>query len=204
MTDLNEFGPLESAETSHKEELRVLHERLAYLERRERELIREKEEQEKEFGLKRAKLKELFLQKEEELKRERDTTAEALGKNNSLLIDLKKLQSELEDLKAAAAVSEENKQDEVEDIRRQCQEEIASLQSIMKEAADEASRKTAAQYESVWQRMMKMNEKSEQELQDLKMQLNQEREGFLASVAKSLKRVSGHTFNMAGLRIGWV
>eukprot|EP00106_Octopus_bimaculoides_P018813 XP_014786255.1 PREDICTED: rab GTPase-binding effector protein 1-like [Octopus bimaculoides] len=203
MTDLNEFGPLESAETSHKEELRVLHERLAYLERRERELIREKEEQEKEFGLKRAKLKELFLQKEEELKRERDTTAEALGKNNSLLIDLKKLQSELEDLKAAAAVSEENKQDEVEDIRRQCQEEIASLQSIMKEAADEASRKTAAQYESVWQRMMKMNEKSEQELQDLKMQLNQEREGFLASVAKSLKRVSGHTFNMAGLRIGW-
>ncbi|CAI9741392.1 GTPase-binding effector 1-like isoform X2 [Octopus vulgaris] len=191
MTDLNEFGPLESAETSHKEELRVLHERLAYLERRERELIREKEEQEKEFGLKRAKLKELFLQKEEELKRERDTTAEALGKNNSLLIDLKKLQSELEDLKAAAAVSEENKQDEVEDIRRQCQEEIASLQSIMKEAADEASRKTAAQYESVWQRMMKMNEKSEQELQDLKMQLNQEREGFLASVAKSLKRVSG-------------
>uniref|UniRef100_A0A0L8FWQ6 Rabaptin GTPase-Rab5 binding domain-containing protein n=1 Tax=Octopus bimaculoides TaxID=37653 RepID=A0A0L8FWQ6_OCTBM len=172
------------------EELRVLHERLAYLERRERELIREKEEQEKEFGLKRAKLKELFLQKEEELKRERDTTAEALGKNNSLLIDLKKLQSELEDLKAAAAVSEENKQDEVEDIRRQCQEEIASLQSIMKEAADEASRKTAAQYESVWQRMMKMNEKSEQELQDLKMQLNQEREGFLASVAKSLKRAS--------------
>lgn len=191
MTDLNEFGPLESAETSHKEQLRILHERLAYLERRERELIREKEDQEKEFGLKRAKLKELFLQKEEELKRERETTVEALGKNNSLLLDLKKLQSELEDLKAAAAVSEENKHDEVEDIRRQCQQEIASLQSIMKEAADEASRTTAAQYESVWQRMMKVNEKSEQELQDLRKQLTQEREGFLASVAKSLKRVSG-------------
>lgn len=68
----------------------------------------------------------------EELKRERETTVEALGKNNSLLLDLKKLQSELEDLKAAAAVSEENKHDEVEDIRRQCQQEIASLQSIMK------------------------------------------------------------------------
>lgn len=197
MTDLNEFGPLESAETSHKEELRILHERLAYLERRERELVREKEDQEKEFGLKRAKFKELFLQKEEELKRERETTAEALGKNNSLMLDLKKLQSELEDLKAAAAVSEENKHDEVEDIRRQCQQEIASLQSIMKEAADEASRTTAAQYESVWQRMMKVNEKSEQELQDLRKQLTQEREGFLASVAKSLKRVGGVSSNNA-------
>ncbi|GAB1603833.1 GTPase-binding effector 1-like isoform X2 [Argonauta hians] len=188
MTDLNS---LEHTQPALTEDVRVLHERLSYLERRERELIGEKEEQEKEFGLKRAKLKDLFLQKEEELKQERENRAEAVGKNHSLLIDLKKLQSELEDLKAAAAVSEENKQDEVEDIRRQCQEEIASLQSIMKEAADEASRKTAEQYESVWQRMMKVNEKSEQELQDLKMQLNQEREGFLASVAKSLKRVSG-------------
>ena len=39
-------------------------ERLNHLEQREKELMNEREEAEKDFGIKRAKFKELFLQKE--------------------------------------------------------------------------------------------------------------------------------------------
>ena len=46
--------------------------------------------------------------------------------------ELDKLKIELDDLKTATAISEATKQEEVENMRRKCQEEIASLQHIMK------------------------------------------------------------------------
>ena len=46
-------------------------------------------------------------------------------------MQLEQLKIEVDDIKTAAAISEGSKQDEVELIRRKCQEEIASLQHIM-------------------------------------------------------------------------
>ena len=44
---------------------------------------------------------------------------------------VEQLRIEIDDIKTVAAISEGSKQDEVELIRRKCQEEIASLQHIM-------------------------------------------------------------------------
>jgi Rab GTPase-binding effector protein 1 len=51
--------------------------------------------------------------------------------NASLASQLVNLKSEMEGVKTAAAISEVSKQDEIADIQRHCQEEMASLQRIM-------------------------------------------------------------------------
>lgn len=42
------------------------------------------------------------------------------------------MKTELEDIKAAVSFSESNKEDTIEDIRRQCREEVDTLQGLLK------------------------------------------------------------------------
>ncbi|XP_046374469.1 rab GTPase-binding effector protein 1-like isoform X1 [Haliotis rufescens] len=191
MTDNIEFGPLESADLSPTDELATLKQRLADLEEREQTLAREKLEAESEFGIKRAKFKELFLQKEDELKKEKETRAEWQDKISQLEEELGRVRAELEGVKTAAAVTETSRCEELTEIRRLHQQEVDSLQHIMSEAADEASNSTAAQYECERTKLSNLTVKYEEEIQSLRSKLSQEREGFLANVAKSLKRVGG-------------
>lgn len=55
----------------------------------------------------------------------------AYKERDELRQQVEHLKVEVDDIKTAAAISEGSKQDEVELIRRKCQEEIASLQHIM-------------------------------------------------------------------------
>jgi chromosome segregation ATPase len=50
---------------------------------------------------------------------------------NSVRDELERLTGELEGIKTAVAYSESNKEDEIEAIRRQCKEEIETLQSLL-------------------------------------------------------------------------
>ncbi|KAI8504972.1 growth factor [Branchiostoma belcheri] len=159
------------------------------------ELQKEKNEMEKDFAQKRGKFKEIFLAKEEELRKEHQKRGEYQQTVDSLQKQVQTLQLEVDDLKTAATILETTKQDEVDEIRRKCQEEIASLQAIMKEAARDASQATASKYESRFEeersRWSRYQEKMEQQLQELKEKMAEPKEeSVLASVAKSLRMVS--------------
>ncbi|CAL1528515.1 unnamed protein product [Lymnaea stagnalis] len=168
------------------------------LEKELNQLRKEKSDLETDFGLKRAKFRELFLQKEDELKKERErcqTSDEKVKAMEDELVNMKeemdKVRWELEGVRTAAAMSESNKQEELSSIIANYQQELASLQQLLKEAAETASDNTAARYESERNKLVSLNENYEEEIQELRNKLSQEREGFLSTVAKSIKRVGG-------------
>ncbi|XP_069109876.1 rab GTPase-binding effector protein 1-like, partial [Argopecten irradians] len=159
------------------------------------QLQREKQNIEADFGQKRAKFKEIYLQKEEELRKEKLAVTESRNIAKKLQEDLDKVKGELESIKTAVAYSESNKQDEIASIHEQCQQEVASLQHLMKEVANEASRNTALKYETEREKLQELTENYEEELQDLRNKLygggqDSGGEGFLSTVAKQLKLVS--------------
>lgn len=66
------------------------------------------------------------------LKESQQDYAKLKEEKESIQNELTNLKSEIEGIKTAAAISENSKQDEINAMQRQCQEEIASLQIIMK------------------------------------------------------------------------
>ncbi|XP_052246058.1 rab GTPase-binding effector protein 1-like isoform X2 [Dreissena polymorpha] len=182
MSEADDFGPMQSAD-----EVSVLRARIEQLELREQQFIKQQQTNEVEFGQKRARFRELFLQKEAELKTVSDKCYGLEGA-------LQETRGELEDLKAAVAVSEANKEEEISKIRRHCQQEVQSMQALLREAAEEASSSTAAQYETERAKLKELNENYEEEIQSIRSKLSQERQldkggkGFLSSVADIVSR----------------
>ncbi|XP_076167435.1 rab GTPase-binding effector protein rabaptin-5 isoform X2 [Ptiloglossa arizonensis] len=85
-----------------------------------------------EFNIQRAKLKELFLQKEEELKRR-------LQDNTSLQEENTRLKNELDEAKSQLVVADIKIQNDILIEKRKTQEEIASLQRVIHETVETAS-----------------------------------------------------------------
>lgn len=85
-----------------------------------------------EFNVQRAKMKELFLQKEEELKRR-------LQDNTSLQKENVKLKNELDEAKSQLVVADLKIQNDILIEKRKAQEEIASLQRVIHETVEESS-----------------------------------------------------------------
>lgn len=121
-----------------------------------KELETEKQQAKEEFGIQRAKLKELYLQKEEELKR---STAE----KERLKEENQKLSDELGEAKSQLLVAgfhvESGQQAE-----RKCQEEIATLQQLVHETQE---------YENEVKQLQKINKDLEQEVHQLRAQVQQ-------------------------------
>uniref|UniRef100_A0A8C4NTP9 Rab GTPase-binding effector protein 1 n=1 Tax=Dicentrarchus labrax TaxID=13489 RepID=A0A8C4NTP9_DICLA len=115
----------------------VLQQRVAALEQERAEFIKLKQQLEAEFNQKRAKFKELYLSKEEELKRQTAALEGAQAELSSIQDQLAQARSEIETIKAVATVSENTKQEAIDQVRSQWQEEVASLQAIMKETVRE-------------------------------------------------------------------
>ncbi|XP_054611534.1 rab GTPase-binding effector protein 1 isoform X1 [Dunckerocampus dactyliophorus] len=90
-----------------------------------------------EFNQKRAKFKELYLAKEEELKRQMSLLEGAQAELSAVQAQLSEARAEIETIKAVATVSENTKQEAIDQVRSQWQEEVASLQAIMKETVCE-------------------------------------------------------------------
>ncbi|CAG9773528.1 unnamed protein product [Ceutorhynchus assimilis] len=84
-----------------------------------------------EFNSQRAKMKELFLQKEAELSRKTE-------ENALLLEQVIKLRNELDDVKSQLVVDSMRESD-FEDEKRKAEEEIASLQRLIHETVEESS-----------------------------------------------------------------
>ncbi|XP_012529896.1 rab GTPase-binding effector protein 1 isoform X2 [Monomorium pharaonis] len=85
-----------------------------------------------EFNIQRAKMKELFLQKEEELKRR-------LEENLGLQKENLRLKNELDEAKSQLVVADLKIQNDIMIEKRKAQEEIASLQQVIHETVEESS-----------------------------------------------------------------
>ncbi|XP_069703128.1 rab GTPase-binding effector protein 1 isoform X2 [Periplaneta americana] len=129
-------------------------------------LEEEKQQIREEFGHQRAKMKELYLQKEEELKR-------GATEQNRLLTDVKKLSSELDEAKSQLVVAGFRMESDLQDEKRKCQEEIASLQQIVQETVEESST-SRSKFESEVKRLRRANERLESEIHEMRVLLQQQ------------------------------
>ena len=76
----------------------------------------------------------IFLPFTEELKKSTETHNLLQQQKTEMEEQIRKLNDEIAELKTAVFISESGKQEEIELTQRKCQEEIASLQHIMKGA----------------------------------------------------------------------
>uniref|UniRef100_A0A8C2IQS8 Rabaptin, RAB GTPase binding effector protein 1 n=1 Tax=Cyprinus carpio TaxID=7962 RepID=A0A8C2IQS8_CYPCA len=116
------FGPAE-----------VLQQCTAEQEQDRADFLKLKQQLEMEFNQKRAKFKELYLSKEEALKKQAAVLEKAQAELSSVQKQLEEAKAEMETIKAVATVSESTKQEAIDQVKQQWQEEVASLQAIMKE-----------------------------------------------------------------------
>ncbi|KAK7080238.1 Zinc ion binding [Halocaridina rubra] len=174
------------------------------LEERERELLEEQMRLQEDFGLRRAKLKELYLQKEEEL-RLRSAQSSAMEAELELLrAQCRQLQEELEEAHSAVTIAQCTAENDIAVEQRKCQEEIATFQQLMKEEVANAVGQTGGRYEGEIKRLKKLTERLEAEKQHYRRLYERQLEdsdnrtkgesllspGVLSAVTKSLaKRV---------------
>uniref|UniRef100_A0A7N8WM39 Rab GTPase-binding effector protein 1 n=1 Tax=Mastacembelus armatus TaxID=205130 RepID=A0A7N8WM39_9TELE len=154
----------------------VLQQRVAALEQERAEFIKLKQQLEAEFNQKRAKFKELYLSKEEELKRQNAALEGAQAELISIQAQLAQARAEIETIKAVATVSENTKQEAIDQVRSQWQEEVASLQAIMKETVCEYEVQFHQRLEQERAQWNQYREAMEREVGDLRRRLTEGQE----------------------------
>ncbi|XP_077449069.1 rab GTPase-binding effector protein 1 [Stigmatopora argus] len=131
MADQASGPPLSS---HHDDELR---QQVETLQREKAEFGKVKQQLEAEFNQKRAKLKDLYVAKEQDFKKQMSALESTQAELSSVQVQLEQARSEIETIKAVATVSENTKQEAIDQVRGQWQEEVASLQAIMKDTVRE-------------------------------------------------------------------
>ncbi|XP_048680439.2 rab GTPase-binding effector protein 1 isoform X3 [Caretta caretta] len=154
----------------------ALLQRLAELEKVNAEFLRTKQQLEQEFNQKRAKFKELYLAKEEDLKRQNAVLQAAQDDLGHLRTQLLEAQAEMENIKAIATVSENTKQEAIDEVKRQWQEEVASLQAIMKETVRDYELQFHHRLEQERAQWGQYRENVEREIAELRRRLSEGQE----------------------------
>ncbi|XP_059828900.1 rab GTPase-binding effector protein 1 isoform X3 [Hypanus sabinus] len=156
-----------------EQDVAMLQQRLKELEQEKADYMRRKEQLELEFNQKRAKFKELYLAKEEELKRQNVALQSAEGDVTRLQVQLMEANADMENIKAVAAVSETTKQEAIDDVKKQWQEEVASMQAIMKETLRDYEIQFHHRLEQERSQWAQYKEAVERELTDLRRRLSE-------------------------------
>ncbi|KAM9117903.1 rab GTPase-binding effector protein 1 isoform 2-T2 [Pangshura tecta] len=154
----------------------ALLQRLAELEKVNAEFLRTNQQLEQEFNQKRAKFKELYLAKEEDLKRQNAILQTAQDDLGHLRTQLLEAQAEMENIKAIATVSENTKQEAIDEVKRQWQEEVASLQAIMKETVRDYELQFHHRLEQERAQWGQYRENVEREIAELRRRLSEGQE----------------------------
>ncbi|XP_026564202.1 rab GTPase-binding effector protein 1 [Pseudonaja textilis] len=163
-------------ETPASEPTEALLQRVAELEKVNVEFLRTKQNLEQEFNQKRAKFKELYLAKEEDLKKQNAELQAAHDNLEKLQKQLMEAQAEMENIKAVATVSENTKQEAIDDIKKQWQEDVASLQAIMKETVREYEGQFHHRLEQERSQWNQYRENVEREIAELRRRLSEGQE----------------------------
>uniref|UniRef100_A0A665U6Q9 Rab GTPase-binding effector protein 1 n=1 Tax=Echeneis naucrates TaxID=173247 RepID=A0A665U6Q9_ECHNA len=155
---------------------KVLEQRVAALEQERADFIKLKQQLEAEFNQKRAKFKELYMTKEVEFKRQAVALEGAQAELSSVQTELAQARAEIETIKEVATVSENTKQEAIDQVRSQWQEEVASLQAIMKETVCEYEVQFHQRLEQERAQWNQYREAMERELGDLRRRLTEGQE----------------------------
>uniref|UniRef100_A0A2K6T0S0 Rabaptin, RAB GTPase binding effector protein 1 n=1 Tax=Saimiri boliviensis boliviensis TaxID=39432 RepID=A0A2K6T0S0_SAIBB len=153
-----------------------LQQRVAELEKINAEFSRAQQQLEQEFNQKRAKFKELYLAKEEDLKRQNAVLQAAQDDLGHLRTQLWEAQAEMENIKAIATVSENTKQEAIDEVKRQWREEVASLQAVMKETVRDYEHQFHLRLEQERTQWAQYRESAEREIADLRRRLSEGQE----------------------------
>ncbi|XP_077021933.1 rab GTPase-binding effector protein 1 isoform X6 [Tamandua tetradactyla] len=153
-----------------------LQQRVAELEKINAEFLRAQQQLEQEFNQKRAKFKELYLAKEEDLKRQNAVLQAAQDDLGHLRTQLWEAQAEMENIKAIATVSENTKQEAIDEVKRQWREEVASLQAVMKETVRDYEHQFHLRLEQERTQWAQYRESTEREIADLRRRLSEGQE----------------------------
>ncbi|XP_041520668.1 rab GTPase-binding effector protein 1 isoform X2 [Microtus oregoni] len=153
-----------------------LQQRVAELEKINAEFLRAQQQLEQEFNQKRAKFKELYLAKEEDLKRQNAVLQAAQDDLGHLRTQLWEAQAEMENIKAIATVSENTKQEAIDEVKRQWREEVASLQAVMKETVRDYEHQFHLRLEQERAQWAQYRETAEREIADLRRRLSEGQE----------------------------
>ncbi|CAO2617906.1 Rab GTPase-binding effector protein 1, partial [Lemmus lemmus] len=168
-----------------------LQQRVAELEKINAELLRAQQQLEQEFNQKRAKFKELYLAKEEDLKRQNAVLQAAQDDLGHLRTQLWEAQAELENIKAIATVSENTKQEAIDEVKRQWREEVASLQAVMKETVRDYEHQFHLRLEQERTQWAQYRETAEREIADLRRRLSEgQEEENLENEMKKVKELN--------------
>uniref|UniRef100_A0A671QC75 Rab GTPase-binding effector protein 1-like n=1 Tax=Sinocyclocheilus anshuiensis TaxID=1608454 RepID=A0A671QC75_9TELE len=140
------------------------------------DFLKLKQQLEMEFNQKRAKFKELYLSKEEELKRQTAVLEKAQAELSSVQTQLEEAKAEMETIKAVATVSESTKQEAIDQVKQQWQEEVASLQAIMKDAEREVKLQFQQKLEQERAHWTQYRDGMEREVAELRRRLSEGQE----------------------------
>lgn len=151
----------------------ALQKRVEELERMNAEYLQVKAQLEQEFNQKRAKFKELYLAKEEDLKRQNAIVQASQEDIAQLKLQLSQAEAEMENIKAIATVSENTKQEAIDDVKKQWQEEVASLQAIMKDTLREYELQFHRRLEQERGQWGQYRESVEREIAELRRRLSE-------------------------------
>nr|XP_022905105.1 rab GTPase-binding effector protein 1 [Onthophagus taurus] len=158
-----------------------------------RSLENEKKKIRDEFDSQRAKMKELFLQKEDELQRK-------ILENNQLLLDLEKNKSALDEIKSQLCVANLQLESKVEVEKRKAAEEIASLQQLVHETVEESSSSKSI-FNSEVGKLRSLIEHLQRDNYELRSELHNTQEQsslapglVLSAVTKKLKKFGADAF----------
>ncbi|GAB6033734.1 hypothetical protein CHUAL_013846 [Chamberlinius hualienensis] len=174
-------------------DVEVLKREINDLKQREEQWLREKQETEKDFSAKRARLMSLFKQKEDELQSEHEVAALLQSECDNYASQLSKLQNELDEYKSQIAVIECTRENEMDDEKLKVQQELASLHQLIRDTLSESSR-SKKESEREIKKLKKIIEKLEAGNQELKTPnlTESSKEGVLSVMTKTLaKKVSG-------------
>uniref|UniRef100_A0A4W3IC08 Rabaptin, RAB GTPase binding effector protein 1 n=1 Tax=Callorhinchus milii TaxID=7868 RepID=A0A4W3IC08_CALMI len=156
--------------------LMSLQQRVSELEQAKADFLRTKQQLEFEFNQKRAKFKELFLAKEEELQRQNASLQESTADVTRLQGELAEARADMENIKAIATVSETTKQEAIDDVKKQWQEEVASLQAVMKETVRDYEHQFHHRLEQERAQWGQYKETVEREVAELRRRVSEGRE----------------------------
>ncbi|KAK0178897.1 hypothetical protein PV327_007738 [Microctonus hyperodae] len=159
----------------------------------------EKIQMQEEFNVQRAKMKELFLQKEEELKRR-------LKENIDLQNDIAKIKGELDEAKSQLVVANIRLENDIDIETHKAQEEIASLQQVIQDTMEESAC-TREQLENEVIKLRTYMTKLEEENSFLKSQIPKDTSSdspqiSLSTVTKTLARKVASQLGADSLSLG--
>ncbi|XP_057368871.1 rab GTPase-binding effector protein 1-like [Daphnia carinata] len=109
--------------------------------------------------------------------------------------EIRRLQFELDEARSLAAVANYSLEESIETERRKCQEEVATLQQLMKENIEEAVRETQEHSEGEIRRLKNIVTRLELEIHELRTSSDRDNPNVFSAVTKTLARKVGNLTN---------